>query len=168
MDHPDRHIITHPAALALQDLLAQCGDLLSLHLKPRPAIPPTEALDPLWGELMQHPEVQRVSHDWGTLAPVMGCYTMLNRLEFEGSLLALIRQGGCHRQTAQLDLPTLRQRVIEGLEAMFPAPFDNLVVYRLDDPSWCSRMQDATLSAAYLACQSARGLWWMVGVADYD
>jgi hypothetical protein len=61
-----------------------------------------------------------------------------------------------------------RDRPLQGLEAAFPEPFSDLFVFRIDSREWCELAASATLSASYIVYQSARGLWWVLCVADED
>ena len=56
----------------------------------------------------------------------------------------------------------------EALAAVFPKPFDDVLVFQLDDPAWSEFTGEATVSHSYIAWQSARGLWWMLCVVDID
>ena len=97
------------------------------------------------------------------------CVTVayLNRLEFEGSLAHLILQGGCHRQTNHSRNGAI-SIVESALDAVFPAPFDDLIVFRLDNSEWSELTDQATISSSYFVLQGARGLWWFLCVADFD
>lgn len=54
------------------------------------------------------------------------------------------------------------------LAAVFPTPFDDVHVFRLDDERWCRATEEATVSMSYVAWQSARGVWWVRCVTDID
>lgn len=97
-----------------------------------------------------------------------GRYSTLDRFEFEESLIALAVRGGCHRATASVPQEHIRSVVASGLSAAFSEPFDDVHVFRLDDEKWCQATDEATISSSYAVWQSARGLWWVLCVADID
>jgi len=58
--------------------------------------------------------------------------------------------------------------VLSGVAAVFPEPFAEICAFRIDDEEWCQFTMEATISSSYLVCQAARGLWWLLCVADSD
>lgn len=148
-------------------VLAECGELVSCFFRPEPSV---KSL----GERPRLEEfLRRFSHfasstAIGQVEPEFGPFSVLNRFEFEGSLLAVALRGGCHGGARGGALAKARERVCEALEAVFPAPFSELVVYRLDSLDWCELTRGATISSAYVVCQGARNLWWVLCVADFD
>lgn len=95
-------------------------------------------------------------------------FARLNRLEFEGSLIALAHEGGSHSLNRHLPLPEVRKQVGDMLDAVFPAPFAQLWVWRFDRMDWCPWMRAATDCAGYLVWQPERDLWWLLCVCDED
>ncbi|MEN5094931.1 hypothetical protein ABE458_30035 [Pseudomonas protegens] len=148
-------------------VLAQCGEVVSCFFKPEPAIK-------VLGERQRLAEfLERFSHfarstAIGQIEGEFGPFSMLNRYEFEGSLLAVVLRGGCHSSTRGCSVAYAREVVFEALDAVFPAPFSELVVYRFDSSDWCELTRDSTISSAYVVCQGARNLWWVLCVADVD
>ncbi|WP_265533331.1 hypothetical protein [Pseudomonas saponiphila] len=148
-------------------VLAQCGEVVSCFFKPDPAIKVLGERQRL-AEFLERFSGLASSTAIGQVEPEFGPFSMLNRYEFEGSLLAVVLRGGCHGSAAGLPLVKARALVAEALEAVFPAPFSELVVYRFDSPDWSELTRDSTISSAYVACQGARNLWWVLCVADVD
>jgi hypothetical protein len=155
---------------ALLSALEQCGQVVSVFLKPKPPVrPDLQRQDGcVLSELFELMAVQEACADLGLKNPVNARYALLNRLEFEGSLVSVVMQGGCHRAKVVASLEAARELVAKAMEAAFPAPFGNLYVARIDSESWCKLAFEATLSASYVAWQSERSLWWVLCVADTD
>ncbi|MEL7551380.1 hypothetical protein ACIPIX_04165 [Pseudomonas protegens] len=148
-------------------VLAECGELVSSFVKPAPSIKAWDERQRLAEFLERFSNLAR-STAIGQVEREFGPFSVLNRYEFEGSLLAVVLRGGCHHSTRGLSLANARKLVYEALEAVFPGPFSELVVYRLDSLDWCELTRSSTLSSAYVACQGARNLWWVLCVADFD
>nr|BFD42743.1 hypothetical protein FFPRI1PSEUD_42420 [Pseudomonas sp. FFPRI_1] len=140
---------------------------MSSFVKPAPSIKAWDERQRLAEFLERFSNLAR-STAIGQVEREFGPFSMLNRYEFEGSLLAVVLRGGCHHSTRGLSLANARKLVYEALEAVFPGPFSELVVYRLDSLDWCELTRSSTLSSAYVACQGARNLWWVLCVADFD
>ncbi|PNG29449.1 hypothetical protein A1348_25870 [Pseudomonas protegens] len=148
-------------------VLAQCGEVVSCFFKPDPAIK-VLGERPRLAEFLERFSGLASSTAIGQIEPEFGPCSMLNRYEFEGSLLAALLRGGCHSSSRGGSVANARQVVFEALDAVFPAPFSELVVYRFDSPDWCELTRGAAISSAYVACQGARNLWWVLCVADVD
>ncbi|MQA56647.1 hypothetical protein [Pseudomonas piscis] len=160
-------VVDKPPLAELLAVLAQCGEVVSSFFKPDPCIK-------VLGERRRLAEfLERFSDFAGSTAigqvePGFGPFSLLNRYEFEGSLLAVVLRGGCHHSTRGLGQASARKLVGEALEAVFPAPFSELVVYRFDSLDWCELTRGSTISSAYVVCQGARNLWWVLCVSDFD
>ncbi|MGC5702653.1 hypothetical protein J4P02_20840 [Pseudomonas sp. NFXW11] len=148
-------------------VLAECGERVSCFFKPVPSIKSLGERARLAEFLLRFSSFSS-STAIGQVAPEFGPFAVLNRYEFEGSLLAVALRGGCHGGARGLSLAKARALVCEALDAVFPAPFSELVVYRFDGPDWCELTRGATISSAYVVCQGARNLWWVLCVADFD
>ena len=160
--------ITKPEFSELVGLLRHCGEVVSFFLKPTPSIRPAFNASQPVAPLLADEEFCALARDLGTVAVNPGRYSTLNRLEFEGSLVAVARAGGCHRSTAGMSEDRIRGTVKAGLAAAFPEPFNELHVFRFDDEKWCQATEDATLFASYVVWQGARGLWWVLSISDID
>jgi len=162
--------VDKPEVQALLDVLEQRGQVVSVFLKPKPSAIPDfsrERGHPL-AELVAHPSFHQACADLGAVSEDLGHYSTLNRLEFEGSLISVVIAGGCHRVTSGVSPEVARSLVGNALTAAFPEPFADLHVFRLDEERWCQLTSNATISSSYFAWQSARGLWWVLCVADSD
>ncbi len=146
--------------------LDRCGVVVSIFMKFAPAVLPGRTSQTPLAALMQHPEFCEDAAILGKISSEPIRYSTLNRMEFEGSLAALLIEGGCFRQSSSDEVA--RRLAGQVLAAVFPKPFDDLLVFRLDDPSWSHFTDEATVSHAYFAWQGARGLWWVLSVADTD
>lgn len=151
----------------LLDLFGQCGEVVSFFLKEKHHTEPVDPDNPL-ASLFALPAFQAQASALGAISTEPVRYSTLNRFEFEGSLVSVAVGGGCHRGTAGISQEHIRAVVAAGLDAAFPRPFDDIAVFRLDDEQWCETTAEATCSASYAALQSARGLWWLLCIADYD
>jgi hypothetical protein len=160
--------VIKPELTELLELLGQCGHVVSFFLKPeQPIAPAFDTVNPL-GELFASPAFRAQAGKLGAIAHEFGRYSTLNRFEFEGSLVSVAIAGGCHRNTMGISQERVRAVVAAGLAAAFPSPFDDIHVFRLDDERWCQATDEATMSASYVAWQSARGLWWILCITDID
>ncbi|POA80922.1 hypothetical protein [Pseudomonas protegens] len=160
-------VVDKQPLVELLAVLAECGEVVSSFFKPDPSIKALDERTRLAEFLERFSNLAR-STAIGQIESEFGPFSMLNRYEFEGSLLAVLLRGGCHHSTRGLSLANARKLVGEALEAVFPAPFSELVVYRFDSSDWCELTRDSTISSAYVACQGARNLWWVLCVADFD
>lgn len=133
-----------------------------------PSTKPSTVFTPLvpLTSLFNNPDLQNDCTELGFIASGPIRYATLNRFEFEGSLISILLEGGCHRKS----IPEHDARVIvhEALAVIFPKPFDNVLAFRPDDPSWSEFSREATISHSYVVWQGARGLWWILCIADID
>ncbi|MYN17394.1 hypothetical protein GTP81_11580 [Rugamonas sp. FT107W] len=148
--------------------LGQCGEVVSNFMKFSPTVMPAQefASSAPLADLLHHPEFRVDAIELGEISADPIHYSTLNRWEFEGSLVGILLQGGCFRNSTSED--EARKLAGDVLSAVFPKPFDDLLVFRLDDPSWSEFTDAATVSHSYFAWQGARGLWWVLSVADTD
>ena len=169
MSRDFRFHIDKPELQTLLDLLGNCGQVVSIFLKPKPAVGPSlSSIDDPLGELLELDGFSGYCEGLGSISRQVGRFAFLNRLEFEGSITSVILQGGCHQSTYGMSKSSASAVVTAALDRVFPEPFSDLYVCRIDNESWCSFTEDATLSATYAAYQGARGLWWILCVADFD
>ena len=150
------------------EALKKCGEVVSVFMKFAPAVFPAREFASAFplNDLMRHPEFCKDAIALGKISSGPMHYSTLNRLEFEGSLAQVLIEGGCFRNTTPE--AEARKLAADVLAAVFPKPFDDLLVFRLDDPGWSQFTDAATVSHTYFAWQGARGLWWMLSVADTD
>ncbi|UTY59813.1 hypothetical protein [Massilia sp. erpn] len=160
--------IEKPEIVKFIEALERCGEVVSNFMKFSSTVMPScefASQMPLV-DLLQHPEFIESAGELGEIGSKPIHYSTLNRLEFEGSLASVLIEGGCFRNSISED--EARKLAGDVLAAAFPKPFDDLLVFRLDDPSWCQFTDVATVSHSYFSWQGARGLWWMLLVADTD
>jgi hypothetical protein len=148
-------------------LLSQCGEVVSKFFKPDPLIQGVDDTHRL-AEFLAHFRNLAALTPIGHVEHKFGPFSVLNRFEFEGSLVSIALEGGCHRATTGLTVSDARKLVSEALDAAFPAPFSSLRVYRFDSLDWCDLTKQSTISSAYVAYQGARNLWWLLCVSDFD
>jgi len=161
------YTVNKPELAELLDLLSKCGEVVSFFVKTKSIWPNGNAIKNL-DQLFITEAFQAQSSMLGRVSKDPGSFSILNRLEFEGSLVAVALGGGCHGWTNAPSLERIRELVVAGLAAVFPEPYDEVYVYRLDDLKWCEFTDEATESKSYVAHQGARGLWWMLTIADID
>ena len=161
--------IEKPALQSLLDLLGECGQVVSVFLKPKRAVKPNfESTNQPLAELIAIEAFEESCSELGLVGQEIKRFSTLNRLEFEGSLTAVVLEGGCHRSTTGIPRSEANAVVAAGVEAVFPEPFSSIHVFRIDDESWCSLTNEATISSMYVAWEGARGLWWVLCIADFD
>jgi hypothetical protein len=168
MTAPVQLEVIRPELTELLELLGLCGQVVSFFLKPKQVIAPAFGTPNPLAKLFTSEAFQTLAGELGAISPDLGRYSTLNRYEFEGSLVSVAVAGGCHGSTADVSRERIRAVVSTGLAAVFPAPFDDVHVFRLDDERWCRATEEATLSTSYVAWQSARGIWWVLCVTDID
>ncbi|MTW14283.1 hypothetical protein GM658_27070 [Pseudoduganella eburnea] len=160
--------IEKPEIVRFLGALERCGEVVSNFMKFSPTVIPSQEFAspaPLL-DLLRHPEFVECASELGEIDFKSIQYSTLNRLEFEGSLVSVLVEGGCFRNSIPED--EARRLAGDALDAAFPKPFDDLLVFRLDDPSWCQFTDIAMVSHSYFVWQGARGLWWLLSVADTD
>ena len=162
--------IQKPPLDALIALLSLCGEVVSVFLKAKPPLRhrPGAERDQTLRLLFECEGFHEACSDLGTIGGSVRIGATLNRLEFEGSLLSVALQGGCHRSTSHVSMEQARAIVQLGLSAAFPEPFSELLAFRIDNDDWCQFAEEATVFASYVVNQPARGLWWVLCVADQD
>ena len=160
--------IDKPELQELLERLGKCGDVFSVFMKPKPSIAPdfNHPHHPIKA-LVELEEFKELCQKLGRVNKHINDYSKLNRLEFEGSLVSVLLQGGCGLEP-DMSKELASHIVSDGVSAVFPEPFSSITVFRIDDHSWCSLMDEATISSMYIAWESCRGLWWVLCIADYD
>ena len=152
----------------LLEQLKQCGEVKSVFFKPKPTVIPRLASDEPLSELFASEAFADAGACLGEVFNAKARCSTLNRLEFEGSLVSVVLRGGCHGPAVALSEQQARTVVLPGVAAAFPAPFEEICAFRIDEEEWCQFTKEATLSSSYLVWQGARGLWWLLCVADID
>ena len=91
--------------------------------------------------------------------------TVLNRYEFEGSLVGALVQGTCtdrvvcdEREAFETARAILREAVLR--------PNGQILAFRMDDSKWSALTNQATLSWAYFVFESSRSVCWFLCFAD--
>lgn len=147
--------IEKPEVAKFIGALERCGEVVSSFMKFSPTVMPSREFaspTPL-ADLLRHPAFSEDAVDLGEISSKPIHYSTLNRLEFEGSLGSILIEGGCFQNSISED--EARRLAGDVLAAAFPKPFDDLLVFRLDDPSWCQFTNVATVSHSYFARQGA-------------
>jgi hypothetical protein len=161
--------IEKPALHHLLGSLEACGQVVSVFLKPDlPNKPNIKNPHQPIHEFIALDSFQKFCADLGKINQPPKNISTLNRLEFEGSLASVILQGGCHRCHHGMARGEASAIVLAGLEAVFPEPFSSVTAYRVDDKDWCALTDEATISHLYFVNEGARGLWWVLCIADFD
>lgn len=93
-------------------------------------------------------------------------FAVLNKYEFEGSLIGSLLQGTCTDRIVS-DEREAYEVVRAILKCAMIKPNGNLCAFRMDNPSWSALTNGATLSWAYFVYESSQQLWWFVCFADY-
>jgi len=93
-------------------------------------------------------------------------FAVLNRYEFEGSLIGALLQGTCTASVVD-DERDAREKVRIILDGALLKPDGALFAFRMDDPSWSALTSGATFSWAYFVYEASQKLWWFVCFADY-
>ena len=91
---------------------------------------------------------------------------ILDRSEFEGSLVSMLNQGGC-TEKAVVDDEEARKIAKDLLMDLFPEPFNNLIAYRINTHKWSKFTASATLTKTYIVYQPERQLWWIFSFSDF-
>ena len=154
-------LLSRPAIDRFLDELKEQLQVFSVFLKPKPMVfSPTE--------LLSLTAVKSMCADLGEIDSDFSNCVVLNRLEFEGSLVSVLLRGGCHGRSEPMAESEARQVVRSALDAAFPQPFDDLAAFRIDDTGWCKLVSDSTIASCYVVCQGPRGLWWILCATDFD
>jgi hypothetical protein len=161
--------LSRPALDRLLDELRQQLEVFSVFLNPKPAVLPNlrDGGSPLV-ELLSLPAVKTLCAELGEVNPEFTRYSTLNRLEFEGSLVALLLRGGCHGRSVSITEDEARRLVAPALDAAFPQPFESITAFRIDDDDWCTLARKSTIACCYVVNEGARGLWWILCATDID
>jgi hypothetical protein len=159
-------IISKPQVVALHQVLKRCGMVISVFFKPLVPLPCFPGRDFPINLIAELDDFQGALSELGALRLESVPASTLNRLEFEGSLVQVILDGGCHRQSTH-SRSSAQSLVEAALDAIYPQ-FGGPVVFRLDDTAWSQLTVDATVSNTYLLWEGARGLWWFLCIADFD
>jgi hypothetical protein len=93
-------------------------------------------------------------------------FSVLNRYEFEGSLINVLLDGTCTEKIV-VDEREAYEAARAILKGTVLKPNGARCAFRMDDPSWSALTNGATLSWAYFAYESSQQLWWFVCFADY-
>jgi hypothetical protein len=147
-------------------LLAECGILVS-HFKHLSYCPIHVNGAMLLHHFLESEAIQDIcDNSLGNIYPQYARYSLLNRYEFEGSLLTILREGGKRKTLSRKPTNDLHQMVVNGLNRLCPAPHSLLQVFRMDDQRWCELTRDAEKAVSYLAYQPERKVWWVLVIAD--
>jgi hypothetical protein len=162
--------VTNPNVTKLLDLLREDREVVSIFLKPKSRRWPESHGNPdgplAW--LLGSDEFRSLCPEVGGVKRASGRYSTLNRLELEGSLTSTLLEGGCHGSSLSLGLDDARRHVSAGIDSAFPAPFDSVCAYRLDDQDWCDFTGQATIWSTHVAWEGARSLLWLICTRDID
>jgi hypothetical protein len=92
--------------------------------------------------------------------------SVLNKYEFEGSLIGALLQGTCTDRVVA-DEREAFEAAREIIKCVLLRPDGVMSAFRMDDPSWSALTNAATLSWAYFVHETSQQLWWFVCFADF-
>jgi hypothetical protein len=98
------------------------------------------------------------------LAAAKNC-AILNRYEFEGSLVGVLLQGTCTDQVV-CDEREAFETATAIMREVVLRPNGHMVAFRMDDPKWSALTNQATLSWSYFVFESSRDMCWFLCFAD--
>lgn len=93
-------------------------------------------------------------------------YSLLNRFEFEGSLIHLLLQGTCTEKVVASESEA-RETVPALLAETILRSDDSLCAFRMDDWNWSELTRSATSAGTYFVYAPYHKTWWFIGFADY-
>jgi len=93
-------------------------------------------------------------------------FSLLNRFEFEGSLIHLLLQGTCTDKVVASESEA-RETVCALLAETILGRDNSLWALRMDDWNWSELTRSATLSGTYFVYAPIDKTWWFIGFADH-
>ena len=92
-------------------------------------------------------------------------FSVLNRYEFEGSLIQMLLLGTCTQSIvgSESSARSLATKLLS--EAQFDSL--NTTAWRMDDPAWSRLTGESTLCSAYFAYNPENLMWWFIGFTDF-
>lgn len=90
--------------------------------------------------------------------------TVLNRYEFEGSLIDMFLRGTCTEPIVadEIEARGLAQALLSDLRVKL----DQWVVFKLGNAGWSKASMEATLSCFYIVFYAKRRCWFILGFED--
>jgi hypothetical protein len=92
-------------------------------------------------------------------------FSLLERFEFEGSLIRLLLRGTCTEKVVATESEA-RETVCALLAETILRPDGILWAFRMDDENWSGLTRSATISATYFVYAPFDKTWWFMGFAD--
>ena len=92
-------------------------------------------------------------------------FALLERFEFEGSLIHLLLQGTCTEKIVSNETEA-RATAQDVLRETMPRSDGGLWAFRMNDQKWSAATRDATLWAACFVYAPHDKTWWFMGFAD--
>jgi hypothetical protein len=92
-------------------------------------------------------------------------FSLLERFEFEGSMIRLLLQGTCTEQVVAIESEA-RETVCALLPETILRSDGLLGAFRMDDQNWSELTRSATISSTYFVYAPFDKTWWFVGFAD--
>lgn len=89
---------------------------------------------------------------------------VLNRYEFEGSLISMFLQGTCTDQIVSNEIEA--RELTKTLLSDLKVDLDQLLIFKLENIDWSKFTMEATLSCFYIVFYSARRCWLILGFDD--
>ena len=159
--------------LALSELLlavGECGDVISFFSKPKLDLQLQVENGRLFDRFFASSAFKSLGAKLRIRAKGVTDFAMLNRLEFEASLLGVVLKGGCHGHKKVLSKEKARAIVEAGVAEVFPepSPYTTVSIWRIDNKDWCDFTCEATTSSTYIATGGPRRIWWVLCVSDVD
>jgi hypothetical protein len=93
-------------------------------------------------------------------------YSLLNRFEFEGSLIHLLLQGTCTERVVASESEA-RETVPALLAETILRSDGSLCAFRMDGKKWSELTRGATISGTYFVYAPSHKTWWFIGFADH-
>ncbi|WP_145053027.1 hypothetical protein [Paenibacillus xylanexedens] len=90
--------------------------------------------------------------------------TVLNRYEFEGSLIDMFLRGTCTEPIVADEIEA--RKLAQGLLSDLRVELDQWVVFKLGNLGWSKASMEATLSCFYIVFYATRRCWFILGFDD--
>src|SRR5437899_6354018 len=93
-------------------------------------------------------------------------FSILERFEFEGSLIHLLLQGTCTERVVASESEA-RETACALLAETILRSDDSLCAYRMDDWNWSELTRSATTCGTFFVYAPYHKTWWFMGFADH-
>lgn len=161
-----------PALAAVADRFRSAGEFVSVFFRVAVPVSPSypnffeRSFSAVLNEVLQSSVLVGAAPE---LAPLnlkaAKAFTLLNRYEFEGSLIGVLLQGTC-TETVVADEHAARAAARAMVQSVAGAE-GALRAYRMDNPSWSALLDGATLAWSYVVYDVSQKRWWVMCFADF-